>query len=165
MHLQEHTDDGSTEGLRELVQQAAGEPEPTIRNIVNALLKFQGIKVTASGAGAAHSHGHLSVGMDNLTECIDRVHATVSACLKRVGMEADATTGADSLSPPPPRTSSSSMLGRLGSRLLSTQSPIGKSSDGGGGTGAGGRMLEVTFGESGGGGGGGGGSGLYLSSD
>ena len=160
MHLQEHTDDGSIEGLRELVQQATGEPEPTIKNIVNALLKFQGIKVTASGAGAAHSHGHLSVGIDDLTECIDRVYATVSACLKRVGMEADATTGVDSLSPSP-RTSSSSMLGRFGSRLSSTRSAMGKSSDGGAG---GGGMLEVTFGESGDSGGGGG-SGLYLSSD
>ena len=163
MHLQEHTDDGSIEGLRELMQQAAGEPEPTIRNIVNALLKFQGIKVTAGGAGAAHSHGHLSVGMDDLTECIGRVHATVSACLKRVGMEADATTGADSLLPSP-RTSSSSMLGRLGSRLSSTLSSASTSSDGAGG--AGGGMLEVTFGESGDSrGGGGSGSGLYLSSD
>ena len=164
MHLQEHTDDGSIEGLRELVQQATGEPEPTIKNIVNALLKFQGIKVTASGAGAAHSHGHLSVGIDDLTECIDRVYATVSACLKRVGMEADATTGVDSLSPSPRTSSSSSMLGRLGSRLSSTRSPMGKNSDSGGGTGAGGGMLEVTFGESGDSGGGGG-SGLYLSSD
>jgi hypothetical protein len=60
MHLHEHTDDGSIEGLRELVQQATGEPEPTIKNIVNALLKFQGIKVSASGAGTAHSHGRLS---------------------------------------------------------------------------------------------------------
>ena len=115
--------------------------------------------MTAGGAGAAHSHGHLSVGIDDLTECIGRVYATVSACLKRVGMEADATTGVDSLSPSP-RTSSSSMLGRLGSRLSSTRSAMGKSSDGG----AGGGVLEVTFGESGDSGGGGG-SGLYLSSD
>ena len=33
---------------------------------MNSLLKFQGIKVTASGAGTEHSHGHLSVGMDDL---------------------------------------------------------------------------------------------------
>jgi hypothetical protein len=162
MHLQEHTDNGSIERLRELLQQATGEPEPTIRNIVNALLKFQGIKVTAGGAGTAHSHGHLSVGIDDLTECISRVHATVSACLKRVGMEADATTGADSLSPSP-RTSSSSMLGRLGSRLSSTLSSASTSGDGDGGArGAGGGMLEVTFGETSDSGGG---SGLYLSSD
>ena len=169
MHLQDHTDDGSIEGLQELVQQATGEPEPTIRNIVSALLKFQGIKVTASGAGAAHSHGHVSVGMDDLTDCIDRVHATVSACLKRVGMEADATTDTSSLSPPAQKTSS--VLGRLGSRLSSTrssdrQTSVGKSGDGDGGAGAraGGGLLEVTFGESGDSGGGGS-SGLYLSSD
>ena len=167
MHLQEHTDDGSIEGLRELVQQATGEPEPTIRNIVNALLKFQGIKVTASGAGVAHSHGHLSVGMDDLTECIDRVHATVSACLKRVGMDEDAVATDDGglSTSPSPRTSSSSpsLLGRLSSRL-STRSAARDSmqSDTMGGGGGKEGKLEVTFGEHDDGGGG---SGLYLSSD
>eukprot|EP01046_Picozoa_sp_COSAG06_P081007 COSAG06_NODE_28217_length_578_cov_1.164927_1_plen_145_part_00 len=113
--------------------------------------------------------GHVSVGMDDLTDCIDRVHATVSACLKRVGMEADATTDTSSLSPPAQKTSS--VLGRLGSRLSSTrssdrQTSVGKSGDGDGGAGAraGGGLLEVTFGESGDRGGGGS-SGLYLSSD
>ena len=157
MHLREHTDDESIDGLRELVQQATGEPEPTIKNIVNGLLKFQGIKVTASGAGAAHSHGHLSVGMDDLTECVDRVHAAVSACLKRVGMdEAEAEGGSPlqrSSSPP-----SSSALGRLSSRLSSRRSA--GSAGGGEAATADGGMLEVTFGE----GGGGGGGGLYLSS-
>jgi hypothetical protein len=154
MHLHEHTDDGSIEGLRELVQQATGEPEPTIKSIVNALLKFQGIKVSASGAGTAHSHGHLSVGLDDLTECVDRVHATVSACLKRVGMEQDAL-GADGLSPSSQTPPSSSVLGRLGSRLSSSRSSLGESTEGGG-------MLEVSFGASAGDQGG---SGLYLSSD
>ena len=154
MHLHEHTDDGSIEGLRELVQQATGEPEPTIKSIVNALLKFQGIKVSASGAGTAHSHGHLSVGLDDLTECVDRVHATVSACLKRVGMEQDAL-GADGLSPSSQTPPSSSVLGRLGSRLSSSRSSVGESIEGGG-------MLEVSFGASAGDRGG---SGLYLSSD
>ena len=158
MHLREHTDDGSIDGLRELVQQATGEPEPTIKNIVNALLKFQGIKVSASGAGAAHSHGHLSVGLDDLTECVDRVQATVSACLKRVGMEQDAAVGAGGLSPSLQTSPSSSMLGRLGSRLSSTRSSsVGESSEGGGEA-----VLEVSFGASGGDGGG---SGLYLSTN
>jgi uncharacterized membrane protein YgcG len=166
MHLREHTDDGSVDGLRELVQQATGDPEPTVKNIVNALLKFQGIKVTASGAGAAHSHGHLSVGMDDLTECIDRVHATVSACLKRVGMEQDTAGGADGLSPSPRTPTSVTLLGRLGSRLSSSASSRSSAREGGEGGGGGGGMLEVTFGEGGGGGGGGGGgSGLYLSSN
>jgi hypothetical protein len=171
MHLPEDTDDGSIDGLRELVQQATGEPEPTIRNIVSALLKFQGIKVSASGAGAAHSHGHLSVGMDDLTDCIDRVHGAVSACLKRVGMEQsdDATAAAgakkgggggfsDSLRESSP--SSSSMLGRLGSRLSRSGSESSAGARGGGG------MMEVTFGGNDGGERGGASSGgLYLSSD
>ena len=87
MHMKDITDDGSTEGLRELVQQASGQPEPTIQGVVNSLLKFQGIQVTESGAGTEHSHGHLSVGMGDLSECTSRVHATVSASLKRFGME------------------------------------------------------------------------------
>ena len=173
MHLQEHTDDGSIEGLRELVQQATGEAEPTIKNIVSGLLKFQGIKVSASGAGAAHSHGHLSVGLDDLTECVDRVHSTVSACLKRVGMDQDAVATDDGGLSPSPHTSSSSspsLLGRLSSRLSTRSSVVAGSGDDGmmGGsigdtTVGGGGMLEVTFGESDGGGSGG--SGLYLSSN
>jgi hypothetical protein len=164
MHLQEHTGDESTKGLRELAQQATGEPEPTIKAVVNSLLKYQGVKVTASGAGAGHSHGHLSVGLDDLTECIDRVHATVSSCMKRVGMEA--AVGAESdggggggFSPPTRKASSSfSLVGRLSSRLAS-KPPRGASGvhlEGGGGA------LEVTFG---GEDSGGGGSGLYLSSN
>jgi hypothetical protein len=161
MHLREHTNDESIEGLRELVQQATAEPEPTIKNVVNSLLKFQGIKVTAGGAGTAHGHGHLSVGMDDLTECCDRVHATVSACLKRVGMqqEEDAAEGGSSPSPLPSRQAKPSALGRLGSRLSSTLSPTTR----GKGIGGGGALMEVTFGE--GGGCEGGGSGLYLSPD
>ena len=116
--------------------------------------------VTAGGVEAAHSHGHLSVGVNDVRECIDRVHTTVSACLKRVGMEADAMMAADSSSPSP-RTSSSSMLGRLGSRLSSTLSLATTSGDDDGGTQ--GEMLEVRFG--GETGDSGGGSGLYLSSD
>ena len=165
MHLHEHTDDGSIKGLRELVQQATGEPEPTIRNIVNALLKFQGIKVTAGGAGAAHSHGHLSVGMDDLTECIGRVHATVSACLKRVGMDEDAVATDDGglSTSPSPRTSSSSpsLLGRLSSRL-STRSAVRESMQSDTMGGRRDEGMEVMFGEHDGGDGG---SGLYLSSD
>jgi hypothetical protein len=161
MHLREHTNDGSIEGLRELVQQATAEPEPTIKNVVNSLLKFQGIKVTAGGAGTAHSHGHLSVGMDDLTECCDRVHATVSACLKRVGMQQQDAAAEVGRSPSPLPSSSRqvkpSTLGRLGSRLSSALSPSARGNDIGGGGGG----LEVTFGE----GEGGGGGGLYLSPD
>ena len=81
MHLQETTGDGSVTGLGELLQQASGQPEPTVQGVVQSLLKFQGIKVTESGAGAAHGHGQLSVGMADLSECLSRVQGTVSACL------------------------------------------------------------------------------------
>jgi len=165
MHLRENTGDASLSGLRELVQQAHGEPEPTIKHVVNSLLRFQGIKVTAGAAGTAHSHGHLSVGTDDMTDCIDRVHATVSAALKRVGMEQDRSSAAeDGLHAPSSSSStvaSRGRLGSLGSRLSSMRSPAG-GNDGGGkrGGGGGASPVEVTFG-----GGDAGGTGLYLSSD
>ena len=115
------------------------------------MLKFQGIKVTESGAGTEHSHGHLSVGMDDLTDCIDRVHATVSACLKRIGMEDASGDEAGQASPPPSSGSRLSVLGRLGSRL----SPAAV---GGGGAEGDQGLMEVQFGEDDGSGGGG----LYL---
>ena len=151
-HLKDITDDSSTEGLRELVQQASGQPEPTIQGVVNSLLKFQGIKVTESGAGTEHSHGHLSVGMDDLTDCVDRVHGTVSACLKRIGMEDASSDGAGQASPPPSSGSRLSVLGRLGSRL-SPAAGGGESADGGQG------LMGVHFGE---GDGSSTGGGLYL---
>ena len=49
------------------------------------MLKFQGVKLSQAGTASAHSHGHLSVGLDDLRECTDRVQATVASCLKRVG--------------------------------------------------------------------------------
>ena len=125
MHLQEETDDGSIDGLGELLQQASGQPEPTIQGIVQSLLKFQGIKVTENGAGAAHGHGHVSVDMTDLSECTSRVQAAVSACLKRVGLEAP-SPGVDAqaeLSTPLSSTPRSTALSRLGSRLTSTLSP------------------------------------------
>ena len=157
MHLEQTTGEGSVAGLGELVQQASGQPEPTVQAVVQSLLKFQGIKVTESGAGAAHSHGHLSVDMADLSECVGRVRATVSACLKRIGMgEAGPAAGQGGASPPAARTSA---LGRLGSRLASTVS----SGKGGaewehGGEGG----MEIQFGGAEGGDDGGGG--LYLAS-
>ena len=124
---------------------------PRSNGVVNSLLKFQGIKVTESGAGTEHSHGHLSVGMDDLTDCIDRVHATVSACLKRIGMEDASGDEAGQASPPPSSGSRLSVLGRLGSRL----SPAAV---GGGGAEGDQGLMEVQFGEDDGSGGGG----LYL---
>ena len=155
MHLQETTGEDSIAGLGELLQQASGQPEPTVQGVVQSVLKFQGIKVTESGAGSAHGHGALSVDMADLSECIGRVRATVSSCLKRVGMDAAASSaGGQVASPPAARTSA---LSRLGSRLASTVSS-GKGDtaklDGGG-------EMEIQFGGEGGGGGGGG---LYLSS-
>ena len=146
MHLQEHTDDGSITGLRELVQQASGQAEPTIQAVLTSLLKFQGIKVTAGGAGAAHSHGHLSVAMDDLTECVERVHTAVSACLKRVGMDQEGDC-----SSPSPSAKSASVLGRFSSRMSSTVS------SGGGGDTDRQMGMEVHFGGDDSGGGG-----LYL---
>jgi hypothetical protein len=66
----------------------AGAPEPTIQRIVASLLKFQGVKLSQAGTASAHSHGHLSVGLDDLRECTSRVQATVASCLKQVGVEA-----------------------------------------------------------------------------
>ena len=87
MHLQETTGDSSVTGLGELLQQASGQPEPTVQGVVQSVLKFQGVKVSQSGAGTAHSHGHMSVDMADLSECTARVQAAVSACIKRVGIE------------------------------------------------------------------------------
>jgi hypothetical protein len=72
-----------------------------------------------------------------------------------VGMEQDTGMGADGLSPSSQTSPSSSVLGRLGSRLSSSRSSVDESIEGGG-------MLEVSFGASAGDQGG---SGLYLSSD
>ena len=166
MHLQETTGNGSVTGLGELLQQASGQPEPTVQGVVQSVLKFQGIKVTESGAGTAHGHGAPSVDMVDLSECISRVQATVSACLKRVGMDQNVVATDDGGLSPSPRTSSSpSLLGRLSSRLSTKSGSGGESMRSGtmGGGGGEGGMLEVSFGERDGGGSGG--SGLYLSSD
>ena len=87
MHLGQTTDDDSTSKLHELLQQASGSPEPTVQGLVACILKFQGVKLSQSGPATAHSHGHLSVGMDDLAVCTSRIQGTVSNCLKRVGAE------------------------------------------------------------------------------
>lgn len=86
-HLQETTGNGSIGGLRELLQQVSGQAEPTIQATVGALLKFQGIKVAECGSGTTHGHGHVSVDSADLMDCSQRVHAAVSSCLKKVGLE------------------------------------------------------------------------------
>ena len=123
MHLQETTGDGSVDGLRELLQQASGQPEPTVQGVVQSLLKFQGVKVAQSSAhGTAHSHGHLSVDSEDLTECTSRVQATVSAALKRVGLEEQSPRDSSpSLSSPSPGRTS--VLGRLRSSLRPAGGP------------------------------------------
>jgi hypothetical protein len=88
VHLAETTGEGSIGGLEAMLRQVAGTPEPTIQGIVASLLKFQGVKLSQAGAASAHSHGHLSVGLDDLRECTGRVQATVASYLKRVGVEA-----------------------------------------------------------------------------
>jgi hypothetical protein len=85
MHLEQTTGDDSVSKLRELLQQVGGSPEPTVQGLVVCILKFQGVKLSQSGAATAHSHGHMSVGMDDLQECTGRVRATVASCLQRVG--------------------------------------------------------------------------------
>ena len=151
-HLHDTTEDDSIDGLRELMQQASGQPEPTVQAVLNSLLKFQGIKVSQAGAGSAHSHGHLSVDMDDLSECVSRVHAAVSASLKRVGMGEASQEGQGSS---PGR---SSVLGRLSSRLAATVSSSASSGAGAMEWAEGGTEIQL------GGGGDGSGGGLYLSS-
>jgi hypothetical protein len=85
-HLGQTTGDDSLSKLRELLQQVGGNPEPTVQGLVACILKFQGVKLSQSGAATAHSHGHMSVGMDDLTVCTSRIQATVASCLKRVGV-------------------------------------------------------------------------------
>ena len=155
-HLSDTTNDGSTTGLRELLQQASGQSEPTIHAVINALLKFQGIKLSQAGAGSAHSHGHMSGDMDDLSECVTRVHAAVSASLKRVGMKEAGTL--EGGGPPPASAKQPSVLGRLSSRLAAT---VSSSSAGGSEWESVGGAMEIQFS---GGGGGDEGSGLYLSS-
>ena len=91
--------------------------------------------------------------MADLGECTGRVQATVSACLKRVGMDEASAGGSEAASGSPMPSGRSSVLGRLGSRLASTVSKAKDADDAG---------LAIQFG---GGGEGGGGGGLYLSSD
>ena len=130
-----------------------------MQGVVQSMLKFQGIKVTETGAGAAHGHGALSVDMADLTECISRVQATVSACLKRVGM-GDASEGGGNARSDALSSTRSSTLSRLGSRLSATVSSSGdrkrkEEEDGAG--------MAIQFGGDGAGSVGGGG--LYLASD
>ena len=86
-HLDQTTGDESTAGLRELLRQVGGDPEPSVQALVACILKFQGVKLSQSGPATAHSHGHMSVGMGELAECTGRIQATVASCLKRVGVE------------------------------------------------------------------------------
>ena len=85
VHLAETTGEGAIGGLEALLRQVAGTPEPTIQGIVASMLNFEGVKLSQAGAASAHSHGHLSVGLDDLQECTGRVQATMASCPKRVG--------------------------------------------------------------------------------
>jgi hypothetical protein len=86
-HLGQTTGDDSTAELQALLQQVGGNPEPTVQGLVACILKFQGVKLSQSGAATAHSHGHLSVAIDDLQECTGRIVGTVANCLKRVGVD------------------------------------------------------------------------------
>jgi hypothetical protein len=85
-HLGQTTGQGSIGGLEELLRQVTGTPEATVQGVVASMLKFQGVKLSQAGAASAHSHGHMSVAMDDLTICTSRIQATVASCLKRVGV-------------------------------------------------------------------------------
>jgi hypothetical protein len=139
MHLQETTGSCSVDGLRTLLQQASGQPEPTVQGLVSSMLRFQGVKLSQAGAGSVHSHGHVSADLGDLSECTARVKATVSASLKRFGMEHSSGGQSDGGSP---GGGGQSMFGRLGSRL-SARSPTG--SRGGDGS----EGLGVQFGGAG----------------
>ena len=86
-HLGQTTGDDSLSKLRELLQQVGGNPEPTVQGLVACILKFQGVKLSHSGAATAHSHEHVSVGIDDLAVCTGRIVGTVASCLKKVGVQ------------------------------------------------------------------------------
>ena len=86
-HLGQTTGDDSTAGLRELLRQVGGDPEPSVQGLVACILKFQGVKLSQNGPATAHSHGHVSVGIDDLAICTSRIRATVVSCLQRVEAE------------------------------------------------------------------------------
>jgi hypothetical protein len=71
-HLHETIGDGSTRLLRELMLEGGGGAEPTFANIVAALLKYQGIKLSYNGI----------VGV--VGPCVARVHVVAAACLQRI---------------------------------------------------------------------------------
>jgi hypothetical protein len=52
------------------------------------ILKFQGLKLSQTRPATAHSHGHVSVAMDDRTECTGQIQATMASCLKRVRVDA-----------------------------------------------------------------------------
>lgn len=88
-HLAETTLDDRLSGLSELVRQTSGHSEPTIQGVVSSLLKFQGVKVNHETlASPMHRHGS-DGNAEDMRECVDRVVATVSSCLKRLGPEDD----------------------------------------------------------------------------
>jgi hypothetical protein len=72
-HLEEATGDGSTALLQRMVQEAGGgDAELTVRRLIKALLKFQGVQYS------------YSVGTQ-LDQCVVRAHQTVASCLQRAG--------------------------------------------------------------------------------
>ena len=125
MHLAQTTNDGGIGGLRDAVQQSTGQAEPTIRGIVSSLLKFQGVKISSSETPVAHGHGHMSGGTtDDLDECIERVQATVSSCLKRIG----ATLSSESSTAATEQDQAINMFGQL-SQLGARSSSSSPSND------------------------------------
>jgi hypothetical protein len=165
-HLSETTGDGSTDGLSELLQQTTGGAELTIQGIVSSVLKFQGVKLSEEGAGIAHGHGTMGVGMENLSECVDRVQTTVSACLKRVGMEEEADGYSAGMQQGAPGNSKLSILGRVSQKLAKTSSASSSGREPGSpewaakGTAAAATSsspMEIQFGDAGGG--------MYLASN
>ena len=88
MHLEQTIGEGSLSKIQKLLRQVGKDPEPTVHGLVACILKIQGVELRQTGGVTAHSHEHISVGMDDVTVCTSRIQATVGSCLERVGVEA-----------------------------------------------------------------------------
>jgi hypothetical protein len=123
-HLQDTTSDPSLDNLRELVAKATGSSEISVQAVVNSVLKYQGVKIgRGEGTGGPmHGHGHISGGSaEDLGECVQRIQATVSSCLKKIAMEEQMTsTSAD-------KTPRQSLMSRFSPRTPSSSERGGRS--------------------------------------
>ena len=118
-HLHETTSDPSLDSLRELTTKATGASEVSVQAIVNSILKYQGVKIgRGEGAtGPMHGHGHITAGSaEDLGDCVQRIHGTVSSCMKKIGMHESMQATAD-------QTPRKSLMSRFSPRPSSIASP------------------------------------------